>query len=405
MGDKNRKDSGWYKYAEDFKLFGWEVRSSGMLEEALHTCKKHGDDVEVIIVDEAHRFRNEDTIDYEWLSTICRNRIVILLTATPFNNTPADIFTLLKLFIVPGKSKITLDENLEWRFARYNSEFRRLSYILRYYNNKSKEKCERAEKYYDEIFEAPLPIDIPRVKQKATQLATEIRAVIEPVLIRRNRLDLKNDPVYSKEVTELSNVADPVELFFELSPEQMKFYTQVIEEYFSEEGRFHGAIYQPYFYDKRKEVEGDKLDEEGNRIFNQQRNLFEFMRRLLVKRFESSFGAFAQSIENFIHIHEVVLAFIENSGGKYILDRKLVEQIYLSDPDDIEAVLNDFAQRLAEMPKIPKHDRVYIIRDFDLAKEFIQDIHSDLELLREIRKKVEKLDLVANDPKAKKSDH
>ena len=125
------------------------------------------------------------------------------------------------------------------------------------------------------------------------------------------------------------------------------------------------------------------------------------MRRLLVKRFESSFGAFAQSIENFIHIHEVVLAFIDKSGGKYILDRKLVEQIYLSDPDDIETVLNDFAQRLAEMPKVPKHDRVYIIKDFDLAKEFMQDIHSDLELLREIRKKVEKLDLVANDPKAK----
>ena len=201
-------------YAEDFKLFGWEVHSSGMLEEAASYLQEHGDDVEVIIVDEAHRFRNEDTIDYEWLSTICRNRMVILLTATPFNNTPADIFTLLKLFIVPGKSKITLDENLEGRFARYNSEFRRLSYILRYYNNKSKEKRERAEKYYDEIFEAPLPIDIPRVKKKATQLAAEIRAVIEPVLIRRNRLDLKNDPVYSKEVTELSDVTDPVELFF-----------------------------------------------------------------------------------------------------------------------------------------------------------------------------------------------
>lgn len=401
MGDRHRKDSGWHKYLEDFKLYGWEVRSSGMLEEAAKYLQEHGEDIEVIIVDEAHRFRNEDTADYEWLSTICRNRIVILLTATPFNNTPADIFTLLKLFIVPGKSKITLDENLEAHFARYNSEFRKLSYILRYYKDKSDDKRARAEKFYNDSFEAPLPINIRRVKEKASQLAAEIRAVIEPVLIRRNRLDLKNDPVYSKEVTGLSTVKDPEELFFVLSPEQMEFYTQVIEEYFSEDGRFHGAIYQPYFYEKRKEVEGDKLDEEGNRIYNQQRNLYEFMRRMLVKRFESSFGSFAKSVANFERIHERVLEFIQNSGGRYILDRKLVEQIYNSDPDDIETALEEFAQQLSEMQKIPKHQRIYIIEKFELADEFMQDINSDLELMREIRQKVEKLDLVANDPKAK----
>ncbi len=401
MGDRHVKDSGWHKYVEDFKLYGWEVRSSGMLEESAAYLQEHGVDIEVVIVDEAHRFRNEDTSDYEWLSTICRNRMVILLTATPFNNTPADIFALLKLFIVPGKSKITLDENLEARFSRYNSEFRRLSYILRYYNNKSKERRERAEKYYDAIFEAPLPVDIPRVKSKATQLASEIRAVIEPVLIRRNRLDLKNDPVYSKEVTELSEVADPVEMFYELSPEQMEFYTEVIEDYFSEDGHFHGAIYQPFAYDKHEAItDTDKLGEEENRVYQQQRNLYEFMRRLLVKRFESSFGSFAQSIENFIYAHEVVLEFIEKSG-KYILDRKLIEQIYLSDPDEIEKVLNEFAQWLAELPKVPKNQRVYTIKDFDLADEFMQDIRSDLKLLREIDRKVKKLDLVANDPKAK----
>src|SRR3990172_121075 len=182
IGDSKRKDSGWHKYMGDFKLYDWEVRSSGDLEKAAEYLQEHGDDIEVIIVDEAHRFRNEDTEDYEWLSTICRNRIVILLTATPFNNTPQDIFTLLKLFIVPGKSKITLDENLEGRFAHYNADFRRLSYILRYYNHRDGEKRARAEKFYNQMFEAPLPIDIPRVKKKTIQLAAEIRSVLEPVL-------------------------------------------------------------------------------------------------------------------------------------------------------------------------------------------------------------------------------
>jgi len=400
IGDARRKDSGWYKYLADFKLYDWEVRSSGDLERAAEYLQLHGDDIEIIIVDEADRFRNEDTVDYEWLSNICRNRVVILLTATPFNNTPQDIFTLLKLFIVPGKSKITLDENLEGRFAHYNSDFRRLSYILRYFNNKDEEKRYRAETYYAQIFEAPLPVDISRVKRQAVQLAAEIRAVLEPVLIRRNRLDLKTDPVYSKEVTELSDIADPVELFFALSSEQMDFYNQVIEEYFSEEGRFHGAIYQPFSYEEQKAIASEKLGEEENRVFQQQRNLYEFMRRLLVKRFESSFGAFAKSIANFEHVHECVLEFIQNSGGQYVLDRKLIEQVYNSDPDDIEAALEKFAQQLSEMKKVPKHQRIYVIDEFDRAKEFMQDIQSDLELLHEIRQQIEELDLVDRDPKA-----
>jgi superfamily II DNA or RNA helicase len=399
VGDKNAA-TGWKKYMHDFHLHDWEVRSSGDLEGAAGYLQEHGDDIEVVIVDEAHRFRNEDTEDYEWLSAICRNRLVILLTATPFNNTPQDIFTLLKLFIVPGKSKITLDENLEGRFAHYNANFRKLSYILRYYDHKDVEKRKRAGKFYDDIFEAPLPINIQRVKREAQKLAAEIRSVLEPVLIRRNRLDLKNDPVYSKEVTELSDVQDPQELFFALSPEQMDFYNQVIDDYFSEEGRFHGAIYQPYYYEKRKAVDTEKLDEEGNRIYQQQRNLYEFMRRILVKRFESSFGAFAKSIANFERIHERVLEFIENSGGKYILDRKLIEKIYNSNGDDIEAALEEFEKRLSEMKKLPRHQRIYIIKNFDLAKEFMADIQSDLELMREIRRKVEQLDLVSHDPKA-----
>lgn len=402
MGDQHLKDSGWYKYLQDFKLYGWEVRSSGMLDKTAEYLQEYGDDIEVVIVDEAHRFRNEDTDDYEWLSTICRNRMVILLTATPFNNTPADIFALLKLFIVPGKSKITLDENLEARFARYNAEFRKLSYILRYYKDKNDEKRERAEKFFDDIFKAPLPINIKRVREKAAQLAAEIRAVIEPVLIRRNRLDLKKDPEYSKEVTELSEVKDPVELFFALSSRQMKFYDDVIEKYFSEEGRFHGAIYQPFIYEEHEALtDEDKLSEEDNRQFQQQQNLYEFMRRMLVKRFESSFGAFAKSIANFERIHERVLEFIENSGGKYILDRKLIEQIYNSAPDDIESALEEFERQLSELKKRPKNQHIYTITEFDLAEQFMQHIQSDLELMGEIREKIEELDLVTNDPKAK----
>ncbi|MBT9538196.1 MAG: DEAD/DEAH box helicase family protein, partial [Nitrospirae bacterium] len=95
VGDKN-KNSGWMKYTEEFQLYDWEVRSLGDLENITDFVNK-AKDIEVVIVDEAHRFRNQDTKDYEYLKNICRNKIVILLTATPFNNRPGDILSLLKL--------------------------------------------------------------------------------------------------------------------------------------------------------------------------------------------------------------------------------------------------------------------------------------------------------------------
>ncbi len=408
MGDANRKDSGWYKYLEEFQLHGWEVRSAGALDDAAEYLQKYGDDIEVVIVDEAHRFRNEDTENYDWLSAICRGHKVILLTATPFNNRPSDIFALLKLFIIPGKSKITLDENLEGRFAYYNADFRRLSYIMRYHNVGGPRQ-KRAEKYYVEMFDASLPIVLSLVQQRSRRLANEIRAVLEPVLIRRNRLDLKNDPLYSQEVTQLSDIEDPHELFFELTPEQSRFYDEIVNDAFGDNGRFKGAIYQPFVYEKGYDFDEDELDIEENRTFQQQRNLFDFMRRLLVKRFESSFGAFKQSIDNFIRVHECVLDFVENSGGKYILDRKLIEKIYEADSDEIEAALEEFAERLAENKERPKHDRIYEVNDFLRAKEFIRDIKSDLGLLVEVRANIDDLQLVEqfgdseiNDPKARR---
>ena len=102
MGNRN-KNSGWKMYLEQFKLYDWEVRSIGDLEETSKFVNK-AKDIEVVIIDEAHRFRNQDTKDYEYLKNICRNKNVILLTATPFNNRPGDILSLLKLFITPKKS-------------------------------------------------------------------------------------------------------------------------------------------------------------------------------------------------------------------------------------------------------------------------------------------------------------
>ncbi|HPD74057.1 MAG TPA: SNF2-related protein, partial [bacterium] len=296
VGDNN-KNSGWKKYMEEFGLYDWEVRSIGDLEnilEYVNTAKN----IEVVIVDEAHRLRNQDTQNYELLKNICRDKTVILLTATPFNNRPGDILALLKLFITPKKSSITLESNLVDQFKVFKGMFDRLGYIKKYCNSPDNSKRNKATSYYKTLFEEDI-IDLKKVAEKARYLAKQIRNVIEPVTIRRNRLDLQNNPFYKEEVSELSMTADPEEWFFELNKEQSNFYSTIIENYFGvpeDGGRFKGAIYRPFEYEK--EI-NEEMSEDDNRQFIQQRNLFDFMRRLLVKRFESSFGSFEQSIKNF----------------------------------------------------------------------------------------------------------
>lgn len=99
--------SGWDAYKDEFGFTG-TVFSSGKISEALthYNDLKKPDEQFLIIVDEAHRYRNEYTEDYAMLHNLCQGNKVVLLTATPFNNDPADIYSMLKLFQIPTKSTL-----------------------------------------------------------------------------------------------------------------------------------------------------------------------------------------------------------------------------------------------------------------------------------------------------------
>ncbi|MFP4203320.1 MAG: helicase-related protein [Opitutales bacterium] len=397
IGDKN-SNSGWRKYVEDFRLERWEVRSCGDLESIAEFVSDQGRDVEVVVIDEAHRFRNQDSKNYELLSRICRNRKVLLLTATPFNNSPGDIFALLKLFTIPGKSTLTLSDDLDQRFAEYRGIFRRLSYIKKNHASRDPAKRDRAASYYAALFDAP-SIDLKKVEQRTRRLSREIRAVIEPVTIRRNRIDLRRDPHYKDEIAALSTIAGPEELFYELSSVQSAFYNKVIHDYFGEDGRFCGAIYQPYRYESGAD-DSESLNEKDNFAFQQQRNLFEFMRRLLVKRFESSFAAFECSIASFLRINRKALGFIEKTG-RYILDRKLLNELSEKDETEILEELERFEARFEQEGAEPgRKEVVYKIDDFAMKERFLEDIKADIALFESIEKEISELGLLAEDPKA-----
>ena len=53
----------------------------------------------LLIVDEAHRFRNPETRRYQRLAQLCIGRRVLLVTATPVHNRLADLFHLFRLFL------------------------------------------------------------------------------------------------------------------------------------------------------------------------------------------------------------------------------------------------------------------------------------------------------------------
>lgn len=392
MGDPEKKDSGWWEYLEKFGLHNWQVYSRGIIDRIGDNIE--GRDFEVVIVDEAHYFRNQDTADYESLSMICRGKKVILLSATPFNNSPADIFSLLKLFIVPGKSSISLEDDLAGKFRRLNYDYKQLSFIMKNWNVADDAKRKRAENYYSIMVDENLPIQINKVKAQTQVLSNEIKRIISPVVIRRNRLDLKQDYVYSKEVGDLSVVKDPEEIFYYLDTEQDEFYDQIISKYFSEKGVFTGAIYQPFSYEK---ILSEKLDEYGNRQYNQQKNLFDFMRRILVKRFESSFGSFEKSIDRFLQVHLMVREFIDKTG-KFILDRSFMDKIKGFDLEEIEENLEKYTAGDLKR-KTPKNTEVYEVDNFDRKQEFLDDINNDIELFEKIQRRLKELKLVENDPK------
>ena len=392
------KSIGWKKYLEDFELFGWEVWSIGKLEEALGFVSEHNN-IEVVIVDEAHRFRNENTINYHYLKEICRGKTVLLLTATPFNNRPSDLFALLKLFTIPKKSSIVFDENLKVKFTEYENQFRRLSYIKNYFNSPDPNKRKQSSKYYKELFKGS-DVDLNNVKKKTKELARHIRSILEPVVIRRNRLDLKH---YNEKI-DLPEVKDPKEWFYELTFKQSVFYDEVIKAFNLESlgGRFKGAIYIPIKYEKG--FEDDKvpeLSEDDSFFFTFQSNLYDFMRRLLVKRFESSFGSFNESIERFKGINKKALEFI-NKTNKFILDRELMQDLTEKEPDEILDKLEEYEKNLKEQKNYSQNYKVYDLNKFKRKNKFIEDIENDLKLFDDFLKKMEELKLKENDPKAQR---
>ena len=303
-----------------------------------------------IIIDEAHRFRTETTVGYEKLAQICRGKRVILVTATPYNNSPKDILNQIKLFQNPRKSTIPNLMDLEWFFNRLERRLKRI--------NKQKE--------YKKYLEA--------VKENAREIREK---VLKYIMVRRTRNEIVQyfSQDLKKQKLKFPEVKNPIPFFYELNEEEDRIFNETVQLITQE---FKYARYTPLLYSKREITQPQMIS---------QRNMGKFMKILLVKRLESSFYAFRNSIKRFIRSYEMFLR--EFDKGKVYVSKKYINKIFeLLENDDDEAI-----HQLIDEEKAQEYDSK------DFSDDFRKDLQNDLEILKRINTLWER---VKRDPKLDK---
>lgn len=326
----------------EFGVKKYEIESLGKLDRILETDI---DKYETIFIDEAHRFRNEYTQGFEKLTEICYGKKVVLVTATPLNNTFLDIFNQIKLFQSPKRSTIPGVVNLEKFFNKWMTQL-----------NKHKKSH---PKYLDIIKDG----------------AEDIREkVLKYIMVRRTRSEIKK--YFNKDIEEqglfFPEVDDPRRLIYKFDATIGLVFTQTIDML----KQFSYSRYMPLVFLNRQLTEFE---------LQQQRNVGGFMKGILVKRLESSFYAFKKSVGRFVKSYE---NFIEMYGEGRVLISKTINVYDLIDEDNEEKI-----QRLIEEEKVQEY------QSSDFTPEFEQALENDLNILKEIKKLWQPIDA---DPKLDK---
>jgi len=351
----------WEDYRYEFK-FNARVYGTGSVEKALN--ENNNDNKKLIIVDEAHKFRNEEKSLYANLHKLTKGNKVVLLTATPFNNNPKDIFSLIKLFQTPGKSTLQTIDNLSLRFRD----------LIATYNHIKKMKKDKES-------EVEIKIEINRLTQ-------EMRDLLGPLLIRRSRLDLKNRRDFKQDLEiqgiDFPKINKPIALkyeFGELQSKYLKTLNTLVPE--DKDLGFKGARYNVINNIEnqvKKEEIAKILNTDVNLLLRTQVNLAEFMKKLLVHRFESSIDAFKKTLDKMIISYEQIEKWF------YKGEIPIYKKGDLPDVDDFYDSEGDEAlDKIDELFEHYEEKGMILIETKYLKNTFISDLKSDLKVLNEIK--------------------
>lgn len=318
----------------------------------------NADEYDLILVDEAHKFRSHTTSAFEQLQEICKmprieqgnipgyKKKVMLISATPMNNTPADIYNEIQLFQDPRRCTIDGVANLTAFFSPLIKEFQQL----------------RKDSNFD----------VTQFKK----LAEHVRdRVIKPLTVRRTRTDIESVARYNKDVNGFPKVERPNASSYELNEHLADLFESAMQTLDKE---LTYARYQAIAYLKPEVSNG--LYDNAELI---SRSLAGIRKNGLVKRLESSFYAFQISLSNFRQANQNMLDMF-NRDKVFIapdLDiNNLLESGYTD--EEIEEKLN------AKAEDNPKNS---VFKAEDFKPEFIEMLQGDQETLEKMCKAWEKI--------------
>ena len=316
----------------------------------------NADEYDLILVDEAHKFRTHTTAAFGQLQEICKmprlengnipgyKKKVILISATPMNNTPADIYNEIQLFQDPRRCTIDGVVNLTAFFSPLIKEFQQL----------------RKESNFD----------VTQFKKLAELVRDR---VIKPLTVRRTRTDIECVARYNKDVNGFPKVERPIENRYELNEHLANLFESAMDTL---DKKLSYARYQAIAYLKPEVANG--LYDNAELI---SRSLAGIRKNGLVKRLESSFYAFQISLNNFCQANQNMIDMF-NRDKVFIapdLDINNLLEAGLSD-EEIEEKLNAKAE---ENPK----NSVFKAEDFD--PEYFELLQQDQEILEKLYKEWE----------------
>ena len=315
-------EDNWRRTVKEFELDNhFRFITLGSLHKILDPDNYHypnPEEFDLIVVDESHKFRNDYTEMYLKLQEICKKprirpaengdtrKRVILISATPLNNRPQDIENQLYLFQDRRSSTLENIRNLQEYFKPINEKYKRLA--------------------HESV------LDIKKLKSLFQKLRND---VVEPLVIRRTRTDIENNKEYLDDLDaqgiKFPKVSDPpIPLYYKLDNNLSKLFYDTVSliTNLDEQGKeIDGLKYYRYraieFLVKKEEREiyGNVESISGR--------LSAIMKTLLVKRLESSFFAFTQSLSRF------------QSAIQNMLDMFSKNRIFIAPDLDINKLLED----------------------------------------------------------------
>lgn len=319
----------WRSVLQEFDVSRCDVESLGKLDRII---EKGTDKYSYIFIDEAHRFRNSGTESFTQLHQICRDKKVVLISATPINNYTSDIENQIYLFQAKQSGTINGIKNIEGFFRGLNSKLAK---------------------------KAP---GSPQYRAQLRENSEIIRdRLIREVMIRRTRGEVqqyyKDD--LEKQGLRFPTAGSPEKIIYEFDNRTDEAFTETIAAIKD----FGYARYTPLLYLKDKKKFANQL--------TAQHNMGGFMKGILIKRLESSFYAFSMTLGRFIESYEKFIEMVK-SGKVYI--SKKVNVYDLLDDGDTKKLMYYIEQ-----------EDVMAFETTDFEPKLLKDLERDLAELKYLK--------------------